>query len=1090
VSHDQNLNAWFGDEGVTIRPTLPETKRDQVWRIDLRLKAYGYGKDLADVPPVTSREVKGNRVQYERGRSEVRGHKSEAGEAQLVEWYENRAEGIEQGFTLNERPQRDPVVGSSEPLRLLLAVTGDLSARMTDQKEIQLKDSHGKGALSYGKLFALDADGKKLPARMSASADGREIALVVDDAGARYPIVIDPIMASFEKEFDGTQTDQRFGFAVALEGNTAVVGAWRTDVAIPGGLRNAVDAGLVYMFRRNPNDSSWSLTAVWQGFVNDNESCGWSVAISGSRVVYGCPGEDNQKGHAIFRDFAAARLKEFGSGSGTTGDRFGHSVAVSGNNIAVGSPYWDGVNGNDIGAIYLFAIESDGSVGNWGHIGGKEANAQLGTSVALSNDALLSGAPGAGAGYVLAYGLSSNGLDSQRILQASDGEAGDNFGDSVDVSRNTAVVGAFGDDDKSTDSGAAYVFVRDANGVWSQQQKLKAGDARSGDFFSEHAVAIEGNTIVVGADRWDFLGDDNAGAVYIFTRNGTVWTQQTELQGASAYNYGIGVDISGNSILIGARGADVPGVPRAGTAYVYRLDCVPPVSTQALNANAASFETICPGQSTNISAYTDGGSYGYQWRRNGVNIPGATDSIYGIKNASAVHSGTYDVIVSNSCGGDLSSPFSLTVNSFSLNPTSQNFGVGGSTGIVNVMTGGTCPWTAVSNDSFITVTSGASGNGSGTVGFTVAANPNSGQRTGSITIAGLIFNISQDGTNCSYSIAPTSQSLGPAASTNTVNVTAGAGCAWTATSNDPSFVNINTGASGTGNGTVTYTIAANSAPVQRSGTLTIAGQTFTVTQAGVSPTVLGNISTRLRVEAGDNALIGGFIVTGTQPKKVIVRAIGPSLTFAGKLANPTLELHGPNGLIEANDDWINSPNKQAIIDTTIPPSNDLESAIVANLPANGAGYTAIVRGVDGETGTGVVEAYDLDRTVDSKLANISTRGFVSTGDNVLIAGTIVIGQSSQKVLVRAIGPSLAIAGKLENPTLELRDANGGLIRGNDNWRIGGQEQEIIDTTIPPTNDFESAIVATLPAGGASYTAIVRGVGDTIGIAVVEVYALN
>ena len=168
----------------------------------------------------------------------------------------------------------------------------------------------------------------------------------------------------------------------------------------------------------------------------------------------------------------------------------------------------------------------------------------------------------------------------------------------------------------------------------------------------------------------------------------------------------------------------------------------------------------------------------------------------------------------------------------------------------------------------------------------------------------------------------------------------------------------------------------------------------------------------------------------------------------------------------------------------------MESAIIATLPANGAGYTAIVRGVNNTTGIGIVEVYDLDQNVNSKLANISTRGRVQTGDTVLIAGTIVLGPSTQKVIIRAIGPSLTIPGKLLNPRLELRDGNGALVRANDNWRVGGQEAEIIATTIPPTNDLESAIVATLPGNGASYTAIVRGVNDTSGIAVVEVYALN
>ncbi len=256
-----------------------------------------------------------------------------------------------------------------------------------------------------------------------------------------------------------------------------------------------------------------------------------------------------------------------------------------------------------------------------------------------------------------------------------------------------------------------------------------------------------------------------------------------------------------------------------------------------------------------------------------------------------------------------------------------------------------------------------------------------------------------------------------------------------------------------------------------------------------TPTILANISTRLLVETGDNVLIGGFIITGTQPKKVIVRALGPSLPLAGKLANPVLELHGPGAFATiTNDNW-RSDQEAEIIATGIPPTNDLESAIVATLPANGAGYTAIVRGVNNGTGIGVVEAYDLDHTVDSKLGNIATRGLVQTGDNVLIAGTIVLGQTSQNVIILALGPSLGVPGELADPTLELRDANGGLIRSNDNWR-SDQEAEIIATGIPPSNDLESAIVALLPANGALYTAIVRGVNGTTGVAVVEVFAIN
>jgi hypothetical protein len=211
------------------------------------------------------------------------------------------------------------------------------------------------------------------------------------------------------------------------------------------------------------------------------------------------------------------------------------------------------------------------------------------------------------------------------------------------------------------------------------------------------------------------------------------------------------------------------------------------------------------------------------------------------------------------------------------------------------------------------------------------------------------------------------------------------------------------------------------------------------------------------------------------------------LPFTGKLADPILELHDSTGaLLETNDNWMDSLNKQAIIDSTISPSNPLESAIVRTL-APGA-YTAVVRGVNNGTGIGVVEAYDLDTTASSKLANISTRGLVQGGDNVLIAGTIVVGPTSQKVIIRALGPSTGVPGAIADPTLELHDGNGALLEANDNWVDSANKQAIIDSTIPPTNNLESAIVRTLTP--ASYTAIVRSADNTTGIAVVEVYALQ
>ena len=258
------------------------------------------------------------------------------------------------------------------------------------------------------------------------------------------------------------------------------------------------------------------------------------------------------------------------------------------------------------------------------------------------------------------------------------------------------------------------------------------------------------------------------------------------------------------------------------------------------------------------------------------------------------------------------------------------------------------------------------------------------------------------------------------------------------------------------------------------------------------PDQLLNISTRMRVLTGDNVLIAGFIITGTDPKKVIIRGLGPSAGVPGALTDTTLELHQGNNTLATNDNWkINDQtgqSQQAEIEaTTIPPKNDLESALVTTL--NPGAYTAILAGKNQTTAIGVVEVYDLDQAANSKLANISTRGFVDTGDNAMIGGFIVggTGGGAAKVIVRAIAPSLPLSGTLQDPTLELHDGSGTTIASDDNWK-DSQQGDIQATTIPPTNDLESAIVRTLAPG--NYTAIVRGVNNSTGIAVVEVYNLQ
>jgi cyclophilin family peptidyl-prolyl cis-trans isomerase len=264
-----------------------------------------------------------------------------------------------------------------------------------------------------------------------------------------------------------------------------------------------------------------------------------------------------------------------------------------------------------------------------------------------------------------------------------------------------------------------------------------------------------------------------------------------------------------------------------------------------------------------------------------------------------------------------------------------------------------------------------------------------------------------------------------------------------------------------------------------------------------NPVHLANISTRAVVGNLDAALIGGFIVRGDVPKRIVIRALGPSLTanglpVPGALQDPALEVHdGSGALIASNNNWQDDPNSQAVIDAGIAPTEPNESALLLTLPSNstGLGYTAVVQGAGGTTGVGLVEAYDIDASPGSSVLNISTRSDVQTGDNVLIGGFIVYGTGTQRVLMRAIGPSLAgaVANPLSDPTLTLYDAQGVQIDFNDDWEDNPAKDEIIASTIPPTDPKESAVLQDLVPG--SYTAIVRGAGNATGTGLVEAYAL-
>jgi Matrixin len=258
---------------------------------------------------------------------------------------------------------------------------------------------------------------------------------------------------------------------------------------------------------------------------------------------------------------------------------------------------------------------------------------------------------------------------------------------------------------------------------------------------------------------------------------------------------------------------------------------------------------------------------------------------------------------------------------------------------------------------------------------------------------------------------------------------------------------------------------------------------------------LVNLATRAVVGLGDSAVIGGFIVQGSQPATVVLRGIGNSLLALGitnALSDPFIELHSGNTIVATSDDWIDDSWAGTIASYHLDPSNSRESAILATL--NPGTYTVVVRSFDNGdgnlTGTAVVELYDL-HTTGGRAGNISTRGQVQSGDQLLIGGFIVGGQQSKDVVVRALGPSLAAAGisqPLSDPAVELRDASGAVVASNDNWASGPNASQIQSENLAPSNPNESALQATLNPG--SYTAIVRGANGTTGVGLVEIYDLS
>ena len=260
--------------------------------------------------------------------------------------------------------------------------------------------------------------------------------------------------------------------------------------------------------------------------------------------------------------------------------------------------------------------------------------------------------------------------------------------------------------------------------------------------------------------------------------------------------------------------------------------------------------------------------------------------------------------------------------------------------------------------------------------------------------------------------------------------------------------------------------------------------------------VLMDLSTRGTTNTGNNVLIGGFIVQGSQPAQLVVRCLAFSLASFGvpnALGDSVIELHDANNLIASNDDWFTSSDAETISSYRRDPPNSIESALLVTL--NPGSYTAVVKSFSNAqqpatTGVALFEVYDL-RTSGSRLANVSTRGQVGTGANILIGGLIVGGSTPKPVVIRALGPTLTqfgVTGVLADPFLQLRDANGNLVEANNDWQQSPEAAIISADGKAPSNTKESAMARTLSPG--NYTALVRGVGGTTGTALVEVYDEN
>lgn len=500
------------------------------------------------------------------------GERLEYQRGDLTEWYVNGPQGLEQGFTLAHRPATD---GTGEPLVIALAVTGELVAEQKADDDCVLFASGNGVVLRYAGLKAVDARGHNLTSRLEVQ--GHEIRLMVEDGNAQYPVIVDPSFTEQQvltASGSNYSTAGGFGYSVAVSGDTAVIGAPNKTVG------SNVAQGAAYIFVRNAGvwTQEQALTAP-SGDAASSTNFGFSVSLDGNTAVIGATGADS-----VSREPGTGAAYVFVNSGGIwtqqqkliaadayAGDLFGYSVSVSGNTAIIGAP--DKTVDSHIyqGASYVF-VRSGGVWTPQQELTENGAEDDFfGTSVAVSGDTALIGAygksnlhPFQGAAYV--FVRSGDVWSHQQELVASDGVKRALFGMAVALSGDTALIGAEGVTASLADpQGAAYVFVRKGS-LWTQQQKLTASSATgANDHLFGVSLAISGSTAIIGGDGNVDKSSGYNGAAYVFIRDKGVWTQHQQLLGVANIQYtndfGVAVAVDGNTAIAGAA--------NQGAAYVF-----------------------------------------------------------------------------------------------------------------------------------------------------------------------------------------------------------------------------------------------------------------------------------------------------------------------------------------------------------------------------------------------------------------------------------------------------------------------------------------------------------------------------------------